>query len=177
MGQIKDLNFDLLGCIGVTLKQENQSRNHHGGICLVAMAMRVHCNHEILTIFVTFSGLTKMLVKSSKVNGFQILDILLKATKYTYNIKHLEADFDVIKVQLEVIFLQRINLQINFHLTIFCQIKVQLPKYVQIKVQLKFKNISNSIFQFFLQSKFLLIGKLSVDQFPSSYIFSRAKFS
>ena len=78
-GDISDMKFDLMGCIGKTKKLENQCQNSQRAISVPAISVKVQPSIEILFNFVTFTSITKIPLTSSKMDGLSISKILLLA--------------------------------------------------------------------------------------------------
>ena len=78
-GDFSSMKFDLMGCIGTTKKLENQCRNSHRAVYVPAISLKVQPSIEILSHFVTFTGITKIPLTSSKMDGLSISKILLLA--------------------------------------------------------------------------------------------------
>ena len=85
MGHFFNMKFNVLGCIVTTRNLENQSHNPHRAICLPAISLRVQPLQEIWSDFVHFTKITKMPLVPSKMDGFQILKILLVAKTKDYH--------------------------------------------------------------------------------------------
>ena len=62
--------FDIMGCITTTRKVENQCQNPHRAICSPAVSLRVQPLQEIWSDFAYFTGVTKMPLAPSNMNGF-----------------------------------------------------------------------------------------------------------
>ena len=62
--------FDIMGCITTTRKVENQCQNPHRAICSPAISLRVQPLQEIWSDFAYFTGVTKMPLAPSNMNGF-----------------------------------------------------------------------------------------------------------
>ena len=68
-----------------TRNLENQSQNPHRAICSPAISLRVQPLQEIWSDFAHFTKITKMPLVPSKMDGFQILKILLVAKTKDYH--------------------------------------------------------------------------------------------
>ena len=85
MGHFFIVKFNVLGCIVTTRNLENQSQNPHRAICSPAISLRVQPLQEIWSDFAHFTKITKMPPVPSKMDGFQILKILLVAKTKDYH--------------------------------------------------------------------------------------------
>ena len=70
MGELFDMDFDIQGCIITTRKLENQCQNPNRAICSPAISLRVQPLQEIWSDFAYFTGVTKMPLAPSNMNGF-----------------------------------------------------------------------------------------------------------
>ena len=70
MGEIFYVKFDIMGRITTTRKLENQCKNTHRAICSPAISLRVQPLPEIWSDFAYFTGVTKMPLAPSNMNGF-----------------------------------------------------------------------------------------------------------
>ena len=69
-GEIFYVKFNIQGCIITTRNLENQCQNPHRAICSPAISLRVQPLQEIWSDFAYFTGVTKMPLAPSNMNGF-----------------------------------------------------------------------------------------------------------
>ena len=70
MGEFFYVKFNIQGCIITTRNLENQCQNPHRAICSPAISLRVQPLQEIWSDFAYFTGVTKMPLAPSNMNGF-----------------------------------------------------------------------------------------------------------
>ena len=70
MGEFFDLKFNIQGWIMTTRNLENQCQNPHGAICSPAICLREQPLQEIWSDFDYFTGITKMPLAPSIMDGF-----------------------------------------------------------------------------------------------------------